>query len=59
MPPTLTPINAQFNAVESAGALLGKLQTFSTETFEMRKEQTDPLTVRASMKFSDDRPQVP
>ena len=49
MPLTLALIQAQFNAGESEGALLGKLQTISKETFEMRKEQNGSPTARASM----------
>jgi hypothetical protein len=49
MPLTLALIQAQFNAGESEGALLSKLQTISKETFEMRKEQNGSPTARASM----------
>lgn len=49
MPLTLALIQAQFNAGESEGSLLGKLQAISKETFEMRKEQNGSPTARASM----------
>ncbi len=49
MPLTLTQIKDQFDAGESEGALLGKLQAISKETFEMRKEQNGSPTARASM----------